>query len=479
MNKNKNLLIVDDNKTNVELLRETLLPLDFNLISFSDPLEALEESKKYEFELALLDVVMPDLDGFQFAQKFRETHENTPIIFVSAHGTNENKLKGYNLGSFAYIEKPYNVSILRAHISSILKVKQLQNKLFAEKEKLDNIFAFSSDEIILTDKDFNINSKNHRIFIGGETEHSNFLKILEKYNKEEMVEIINEFVGSDKKHISLGMTVDDVALNTKISKIMDAEEDLTGYLVVIRDITEEIRSINQKEQFIATLTHDLKTPIRAESRALELLMNGTFGELNKEQTTIVAEIYNSSRFMARMTDNLLTRYKIDRGEVVLQKEENSIKQTIQKCADNLKYFLEAKNQMLKINADDNDYKFFYDELEISRVINNLLTNASEYSPDNSDITIQIEVSGKNIEISITDSGAGIPSCEITTIFDEHVSGAKRFKKVGSGLGLFITKRIIESHDGTIAVKSEQDKGTSFTMTLPFCTSAVPEASSSK
>lgn len=472
--KKGNLLIVDDNNLNIDLLVETLKPFDMNISTYSNPLDALDETKDMKVDLALFDVVMPELNGFELAERFLKTHPNTPLVFVSAHGSDENKIKGFNAGSIAYIEKPFQVKTIRAQISRILKIKSLQDELFYAKEQLDNIFEFSSDEIILTDKDFNITSKNHRIFIGGHKEHSNFIHILEKYKQTENVEILTEFIPSDKKYTTFRMQIDDTICNTKISKIMDFENKLTGYLIVLRDITEEIIRINQKEQFIATLTHDLKTPIRAESRALELLMEGSFGKLNEEQTEIVKEIYNSSRFMARMTDNLLTRYKIDRGEVCLHKELNSIKSTVQKCADNLKYLLEAKKQILKINNSSDTDKLMYDELEIVRVINNILTNASEYSPENSEITIRVTNDDKNINICISDAGPGISKEEIGKIFIEHASNAKKFKKVGSGLGLFISKKIMQAHGGDITVESETGRGTAFSVFLPVKTAVTAD-----
>lgn len=138
--------------------------------------------------------------------------------------------------------------------------------------------------------------------------------------------------------------------------------------------------VSQKEQFIATLTHDLKTPIRAESRALQLMLDGVFGALTQEQHEIVKEIYNSSRFMAHMTDNLLARYKIDKKEVSLRKEKCSFKSTVEKCVENVKYLLDEKNQHIKVMNSLVDEEFCYDELEIMRVLNNLLNKRHRILP---------------------------------------------------------------------------------------------------
>lgn len=475
MDKKRNLLIVDDNRLNIDLLVETLKPFDFKIFAYEDPIKAFEESKNTEYELAMLDVVMPQMNGFDFAAKFREMHPTTPVIFVSAHGSNENKIKGYNLGSYAYIEKPFDVKTIRAQVMNILKLKWVQDELYAEKEKLDNIFAFSSDEIILTDKYFNITSKNHRIFIGGVAEKVNFFDLMEKFGKGDIVDILKNFITSDEKSLNFKMTLDEMIINAKTSKMFSSSGALSGYLIVLRDITDEMKVISQKEQFIATLTHDLKTPIRAESRALQLLLDGVFGALTQEQHEIVKEIYNSSRFMAHMTDNLLARYKIDRKDVSLRKEKCSFKSTVEKCVENVKYLLDEKNQHIKVMNSLVDEEFCYDELEIMRVLNNLLNNASSYSPEKSEINVKIIQEDGFARVSVADNGPGIKPEDLKTVFNELKTNAKTFKKVGSGLGLFISKKIVESHDGKISVESEPGKGTCFTFTLPIL---KPEAGDS-
>ena len=350
--------------------------------------------------------------------------------------------------------------------------------LYAEKEKLDNIFAFSSDEIILTDKYFNITSKNHRIFIGGVAEKVSFFDLMEKFGKSDIVDILKNFITSDEKSLNFKMTLDEMIINAKTSKMFNSAGVLSGYLIVLRDITDEMKVISQKEQFIATLTHDLKTPIRAESRALQLLLDGVFGELTKEQQEIVKEIYNSSRFMAHMTDNLLARYKIDRKDVSLRKEKCSFKSTVEKCVENVKYLLDEKNQHIKVMNSLVDEEFCYDELEIMRVLNNLLNYASSYSPEKSEINVKIIQEDGFARVSVADNGPGIKPEDLKTVFNELKTNAKTFKKVGSGLGLFISKKIVESHGGKISVESEPGKGSCFTFTLPILKPGAEELNQS-
>ena len=460
------LLIVDDNLMNIELLEATLEPLGYEILSYLNPLKALEELKQTKIELAMIDIVMPEMDGFEFTEKFIKNHKNTPIIYVSAHGANENKIRGYNLGSFAYIEKPFDVNTTRAQVKSVLKLKKMQDELLKEKKKLDIIYQFTKDEIILTDVDFNIISQNHKLLKEKKHLNKNFLEILKENDQIENIENLLNFTKSNEENYSFRLILEKSKYTkTNISKIHEDGQD--GYLIVITDLTEEIKAEKERERFVEMLTHDLKTPVRAEKRALELLLDGSFGELNLEQSEMIKEILNSSKYMMRMTDNVLTRYKIDNGQCKINKKLNSIKQTLQNCIDGLKYLIDGQNQTIKVYTEVESDVFYFDEIEIKRVITNIIANASEYSPEGTTIFVSLKENKENIELTIEDQGLGIPEDKLDKIFDEYISGAERFKKVGSGLGLFISKKIIEAHNGKIYVTSKENKGSKFTISLPI------------
>ncbi len=462
------ILVVDDNSSNAELLQEIFEKEQYRIYSYTNPLEALIAAENENYDILILDIVMPEMDGFQFAKHFTKIHPETPIVFISGYGnTEKNKVKSYDMGSYGYIEKPINPRTIKAKIKSILKIKILKDELLGEKEKLDNIFKFSDDEIILTDNNFDVVSKNNRLF---PLDMKNFLGALNYLNLNTAKNTLLDFKNSNKQHILININLPGHYTNANISKIYDKKGEPIGYLIIIRDVTETVKLERQRKQFIATLTHDLKTPVRAEERALQMLIDGNFGEMKTEQKEILKEILASSKFMSRMTDNLLTKYKIENDSFKIKKEANSLKKTISKCTDSIKYILESKNQVLKIKYKTKNENFYYDEIELCRVLINLISNASEYSSLNQTITVEISETQKDILIKVCDFGVGIAKEDIDHIFEEFHSSAKRFKKVGSGLGLFITKKIVDAHGGNISVESTYGKGTIFTISLPSAVS---------
>ena len=467
--KDSNVLIVDDLEINIELLREVLKPFKINPICYTDPSAALNETNSQAFDLILLDIMMPNMTGFEFAEKVKvsENNQTTPIIFISALEGQENKLKGYNLGSYAYIEKPIDIKTTRAQIYNILKIKKLQDSLFNEKEKLDNIFKFSNSEILLTDTKFNIVSHNNRYTVASMDNSFNFIDLIKDINETKLVQYILDFDSMPQQNICFKLqyrneiTGEKIPVNACFSKIFTEQNLLNGYLIIVNDISQEIKSQAEKETFIATLTHDLKTPIRAQIRALDLILGGKFGDLDESIKGILSEVLNSCKFMQYMTDNLLTKYKSESGQLNIIKEKKSIYEIVKNNSEKLKYLLAQKNQ--KINIQELEF----DPYEIERVLNNLIINASEYTPDYGEITIKIEEVDDYLKISVIDNGWGIPKDDVDKIFDEFMSSSKKFRKVGYGLGLYICKKIIESHDGKIYVKSEEGKGSEFVFTLPI------------
>lgn len=477
---NSQILVVDDIAANIELLKEVLKPFGMNPTCFTDPAKALNSINRQKFDLIILDIMMPYMTGFEFAEKLKESQYNctTPIIFISALDEKESKLKGYNLGSYAYIEKPFDMQTTRAQIYNILKIKKLQDSLFNEKEKLDNIFKFSDSEIILTDRNFSIISHSNRYITELPEKNKNFIDLINKINPEQIISNILNFQSIPEQNLSLKIQFNNISLQREIpadmniSKIFTENTILNGYLIIIRDISQEIAIQNQKETFIATLTHDLKTPVRAQIRALELILENKFGVIENDLRDILNEVLSSCKFMQYMTDNLLTKYKSDNDQLNIVKEKNSLYELIKNNSENLRYLIEQKNQKINILYNTDIKELEFDPHEIERVLNNLIINASEYTHENGEITINVDEKDNFLRISISDNGWGIPQEDMGKIFDEYITSAKKFRKVGYGLGLYICKRIIEEHKGQIYVNSEVGRGSEFIFTLPLQKSAV-------
>lgn len=338
-----------------------------------------------------------------------------------------------------------------------------------------SLFAFSNDEIILTDSDFNILARNFKIFTQKSDNVRNFMTLLEKRKLLEEQLFIEKYANSKAQKTALRLVLPE----GKYIKVQMAKRFqnniISGYMIVMNDYTEEIMRLREKEYFTDTLMHDLKTPARAEENALELLCDGVLGELNDEQKQMLKEILNSSRYMVRMTDNVLAKLKLETEGLVLKKEFNSIKKTIEACVNDIKYMLESAKQTIKINLQTGEEMFFYDESTISLVLKNLLTNASEYSPEGSTIYVTVKNNAQNIIIVIKDEGQGISHEKLEALLNNPQVYNKRFKRVSAGLGLFVTEKILQAHNGSIEINKNIDKGSEFIIKIPYQKTLVSDS----
>jgi two-component system sensor histidine kinase/response regulator len=228
-----------------------------------------------------------------------------------------------------------------------------------------------------------------------------------------------------------------------------------------------LKSQKQREKFVATLTHDLKTPIKAEFRIFELLLAERFGPITEDQESVIHEMLRSNRFMYQMVDNLLTAFKFDSGHMLLRMEMTDINELVSSTVNlDLMGLAQERDQSLFLNLGENIPYIHADALEVKRVIYNLVQNAVNYSPKGGQIQVSSWFKDHNVFISVKDKGPGIDEAIQKTLFEPYASMAKRYRHVGTGLGLYISKKIVEAHQGELTVESELGKGSEFIFSLP-------------
>ena len=200
--------------------------------------------------------------------------------------------------------------------------------------------------------------------------------------------------------------------------------------------------------------------------ALELLLKNFNIAKDENKESIITDILGATKYMKNLLENILNKYKYDNNKYFLSKELASIKSLIEESIEETKYIMMMKNQRIHLTNRLKTKKIAVDFLEIKRVVHNLLTNAMEYAPKNSLIEIDLSENKNYIVFSIKNENRGILIKNPDELFDKFISRAKENKKISSGLGLYIAKRIILSHNGTIKVDVKDPKYVRFIFTLP-------------
>ncbi len=238
------------------------------------------------------------------------------------------------------------------------------------------------------------------------------------------------------------------------SPILNENGELFGMVTTMDDIEAEMDIAKQKETYIATLTHDLKVPTLAQIRSLELLLNGSLGELTPEQKEISQLTLDSCNYMLDMISTILSTYRYEDNGIELDHTEFDIVELTTEVCKEVDYFARDKHIVVIIKPHLGSGIIRADKMQIKRVIMNLLSNSIAYAKENSNVLIEIiQNSNGMTEYLIKNTSTYIPPAVMKDLFSKYVTHKSKYNKVGIGLGLYLSRQIIEKHGGSMIAQS--------------------------
>lgn len=243
------------------------------------------------------------------------------------------------------------------------------------------------------------------------------------------------------------------------------EDKKKRFVVIIKDTTNQRELEKLREDFIATLTHDLKVPIVAESNILEFLINGKFGDITDAQREAISNMKVCNDELLELVQILLETYKVKETGIDLYNENLELPPLVWGIIEEMRSIAEKSGIKINFHCSEH-YMVHADKIQLKRVVKNLIQNAISHSESDKDIDVKIAQTHDFTTITIVDYGKGIPKENIDKIFNKYYSTAKKFRKIGTGLGLFLSQQIIKSHGGEITVTSEENVSTEFCIKIP-------------
>lgn len=253
-------------------------------------------------------------------------------------------------------------------------------------------------------------------------------------------------------------------LHILITPTGEQSTKLMGHVILLKNITTYKELDFAKTNFIATVSHEFKTPIAAIKMSLQLLENNQIGALNEEQTNLIESIKEDADRLLKITGELLNMTQVESGNIQLSVLPSDPKEMLMFAVNANKTQAHQKQVKFEIDCPENLPKVQADNEKTTWVLTNLISNAIRFSYDHSIVYLSISEMGKTIKISVRDNGQGIPPQYQDKIFDRYfrVPGTK---KEGTGLGLAISKEFVEAQGGRITVESEYGAGSTFSVTL--------------
>lgn len=353
-----------------------------------------------------------------------------------------------------------------------LKLNETLNEMELEKNKLDTIFSYMAEGVIAIDKN-------------GELIHANPIgKKLLKIENVEMDKGKNILDLSDLGLLGINYK-DETTLNgeklieisgnvykVKYAPYRNENQSIEGLIIVYQDITQEHNLEKMRKEFVANVSHELKTPITTIKSYTETLMiDDVDEEYKKKFLTVIDEECDR---MSRLVSDLLQLSNIDYKKTKWNKEKLSVNEIIEDIISKLNIMAKEKNISLTFNSDKNYYTYA-DKDGLIQVFQNIITNSIKYTENNGYVKVNMTKEDPYVVVEIIDNGIGIPKEDIDRVFDRfyRVEKGRSRDLGGTGLGLSIAKEIIEAFDGKIQIESEYLTGTSVKIKLPLLEEIIP------
>lgn len=401
-----NLLMVDDRPENLLALEAILEPLGQTLISAHSGDEALKCVLQHEFACILLDVQMPDMNGFDVAQiiKSRERSRYIPIIFLSAINKEDAYVfKGYSMGAVDYVFKPFNPDVLRSKVAVFVDLYLKQEQL---RQQSDLLADSARRELEL----------QHR----------------------------TELLEAEAKSAAM--------LSELNRKLQDRQNELE-------------QAMGVRNRFYASMSHELRTPINAVIGYSTLMIDNIYGPLNEKQREGLQRTLRAARHLLELVNDVLDLSKIEAGKIELSLQPVNVAGLIDDLFVTVRPLADEHGTKLTFTHPDEPIKIVTDPRRVRQILLNLLSNAIKFGKQEP-ISVSCErEEGGGISIKVVDQGEGISDENRSRIFEEFVQVSPT-QQVGTGLGLPISRRLATLLDGSLEVESAVGEGSTFTLLLP-------------
>lgn len=338
-------------------------------------------------------------------------------------------------------------------------IDEYQAELTKQNKFLSALINSLSDGLVVLDENYTILRANKKIM--------DWLNqpVIVGTNIKEFITISNEKSIIDLSDDEIFLKENDKLFFKASTKKIESKEHHDKYMMVITNYTNQKEIESLKEDFVATLTHDLKVPIIAEANMLEFFINEKFGQLNERQKEALKTMKSSNKELLSLVQIVLDTYKVKEGEIELNIKPISIEKLLTEIVEEMQSIAQKTNNKLVIHLRS-DFNIDVDYVQFKRVIKNLVNNSILYGSPNTNIELIVKRKWDNIQIIVKDYGQGIAKEDIDKIFNRFFSASKKFRKIGTGLGLYLSQKLVQAHGGTLTVSSKKGKYTEFCINIP-------------
>jgi signal transduction histidine kinase len=418
------ILLVDDQPARLLTYEAVLRDLGYNLVLAQSGSEALHWLMREEFALLLLDVSMPQMDGFETARLIHEhpRFEKTPIIFVTGvHVTELDHLRGYEAGAVDYVSIPVVPEILRSKVGVLVE-------LYLKRRELRELNA-------------SLGAANARLAEANLTLQAEKTRELERLN-------------ATLQQANADLERANTRLQREVAERARAEQALKD-------------ADRRKDEFLATLAHELRNPLAPIRYALAAGKRGGTPAQHKHATEVIER---QVAHMSRLLDDLMDVSRITRGVLELKKGTTELTMVVGAAIETARPALDAKRHSLSVDLPAQPVRLEADPVRLAQVLSNLLINAAKYTEPDGLVELRAAREGEQVVISVRDDGIGIPAEMKPRLFTMFSQGPAPLGRTegGLGVGLSLVRGLVTLHGGTVEARSDgAGCGSEFIVRLPI------------
>ena len=482
------ILAIDDTPENLALLSQMLTDKGYKVRSVTKGSTAIRGAKAAPPDLILLDVKMPEMNGYEVCQHLKadDRTRDIPIIFISALGDVFDKVKAFQVGGVDYITKPFQVEEVLARLDTHLTIHNLQIKLEAQNCQLQQeivektaaqdkfakafracpnpiaITSYESGRVLEVNKSFLQMSGYNAV----EVINQNIKQI---YSSSAWAVYQQALKKSDSQGFVRNQELEFPTKSGQIKTVLLSMEliELNGTrctLQILNDITERKRLENE---FISLVSHELRTPMTSTIGALDLLNSGQLGTLSDRGKQILQVAIRNSERLIRLVNDILDLERMKSGKIAIEPAECSLESLLMQATETMQAM--ATKAQVQLLLEPCNINLNLDADRILQTLTNLLSNAIKFTEPGGNVKLKASVQQDCCLITIQDTGRGIPEDKLESVFErfQQVDASDSRSKGGTGLGLAICRHIIEGHSGKIWVESVLGRGSTFYINLPL------------
>lgn len=501
-----NILIVDDQLSAREVLRAVLEDKGYHLVFASSGKEALSQAIKLIPDLVLLDVMMPDMDGFEVCRHMRADQRlvEVPIIMLTSLDDRDSRLRGLELGVDDFITKPFNSAELQARVQTITRLNRQRRlhllELQTERDRTQAILEALGEAIVVVDANGVIQYVNPATvaltgFTPAEAIGQNWrlwqITDSSAHLYDEILAVVQ--AGKTWRGEILSKRKDDTLCDTAttIAPLFgpDHRSQSIGFVSVQRDITPLKKAERAKNEFVSNVSHELRTPLSVltlVSDNLDMLYDRLDDNRRRK---MIRDIQKHIQILNELISDVLDISRIDSDRVSMEREPLNLAQLVDAEVTAILPLAEQKAQHLQVSSLK-QLKVYGNEAQLRQAIRNLLNNAIKYTPEGGQIHCGCQIlsppdlpgsqaqetawPGQNnlplgdwAAFKVIDTGIGISPENLPYLFERFYRVKTQQNIRGTGLGLSIARKLVELHAGHIAVASTPGQGSTFAIYLPL------------